>query len=348
VGVIGRALVAAFNLEDRSALVRALVGCAILGLAIAAALRLARAPARVERRPVLLAALGLALVFLGGTLPLAALPDWNAWRDWVPAMALGTGLGALLALASPWLLGGLWVVKLALLCSAPLAPGTVATQVPAADSHLSYPRLARLQRTVESTRRALLAAAPSLPRDAAVRYRWMPQHAAFAFQDSAAVRVWYADSTLEWQPYAPASALRADAVVEYLPESPWPARSVDRVAVDLFRHATRAFGERRFASADSLLAVAGARVHPGPFAAYLLDHRARCHLQMEAFARADSLNRRSLAMAENEPHAWVTAGVLAALAGDRRRAAHAVAMCLTLDPDHREGRELAARLARAP
>src|SRR5207247_1415028 len=103
------------------------------------------------------------------------------------------------------------------LLAAPAAPSVVAKTAPQTVSDMSFPRLSRLQHTVDSARRALIAGYPALPRGAVVRYWNLPRMVRVAFQDSLAVRVWYHDPTVVWQTFGGGAGLtrRVDVMLEF-------------------------------------------------------------------------------------------------------------------------------------
>src|SRR5439155_11578 len=77
--------------------------------------------------------------FALGTLPLAWIwPDWNAWRNVTPSLGLGAALTAALGAASPWLAGGLVVLRAAAVLAAPGAPQAAEIRVPQAITHVSW------------------------------------------------------------------------------------------------------------------------------------------------------------------------------------------------------------------
>src|SRR5439155_2786383 len=119
--LLGRACLAALSAEDLGPDGRPLVALSITALALVALATAGRdAAARRRVRAVLPLVLAAAAWFVAGAIPLAALlPDWNAWRAWTPTLGFDVAAGAALGAVSPWLAGGLAVIKLSGLLMAP-------------------------------------------------------------------------------------------------------------------------------------------------------------------------------------------------------------------------------------
>ncbi len=225
-------------------------------------------------------------------------------------------------------------------------------EAPATASQLSFVRLARLQRTLESTRLALRDRHPELPAGARVEYLGIPNVVLFGFEDSLAARVWYRDPTLQWTSFErrPGGGYRTDALVEYEGGLAAPARAVEPGAARDFVAGLAAMERRRDAEAESLL-VSAQRAHPeprGPLSQTLWMNRAILAFQRGRDADADSFNRAALALGGESADSWALAAHLALARGDLAAARAAVERCLALDPRHGEGRYLAGRLATLP
>lgn len=353
--VLGAGLAAQFNLEDVGAARRGFLLVAY-GAVAATALVLASeraARARLARRAPLV--LGGLLWFIAGSLPLAAVPPWNAWRTALPALGLGVAGTAAAAALHPALAVGFAAVRGAGLLLAAPAPALVATEAPPATSQISFTRLVRLQRTVAATEEALLVRHPVLPRGADVRYWALPRMVELAFLGETAPRVWYADSLLGWQGFGGDRGFERrppDAIVQFSPD-----RSVAELAVviepDAYRYyaaARWAFVAEENAIADSLFTLAyRAQPRPAPFFfANVARDQARLAYNRGDFPAADSLNALDLAFAGESPYHAALAAHLAFVRGDRATAARWLAASLALDPQHAEARELAARMGLVP
>ena len=345
--IVSQALAAQLNLEDAGDRTRLVFGsgyAVLFAMGLVLALRRGARGRLRQAGPALVAGL---VWFAAGLLPLLWVwPDWNGWRTTMPGLGLAVAVTGLLGLAWAPLAAAFVALRLAALLVAPAAPATVATVAPASVSQFSFPRLARLQRTVESTRRALRVGAPRLPRGATVRYWGLPQLTEFGFETALAARVWYGDSTLAWGALGGASGVRADAVIEFVRDQPWPARVVEPHAMRLLADALEARQSGRAATAESLMARAmEAQPGPGgPFRASVLQNRSRLAHDRGDRARADSLNRICLDINPDYADAWALEAILALERGDRATAIAAVRRCLALEPRHDEGLRIAEAL----
>jgi hypothetical protein len=304
-------------------------GVAYAGLAVGAALIAGRdrqaATRLAGRRLALAAALAWALA---GIAPLALLPDWNAWRVPLAGLWLGVALCGALGLVRPWLAVAFAAVRLAALLLAPAAPAVVTEVVPATTSTVSYARLTRLQRIAVSTRRALTAARPALPRGATVAYWSRLPIMEVALAPPKAFRVWYGDSTLAWRWYwDPDGATPADQVLIYDPEVASPAAVLEPEALRRAKEAGRRLAAGDLPGADSLFADAyrAQEARPtGKFTAWISDQRARIAYDLGAFdiaGRMNEMSRRSggatadylamLALLAVEERQWALAQVAA-------------------------------------
>lgn len=346
---VSRAVLAQLNIEDATAARRRLFLWAALALlAIAGLLGLRRSVrARiVSRGPALVGSLAW---FAIGLLPLTVLlPEWNGWRTVFPALGLGFAMTGLLGLAAPGLAAGLVALRLIALLLVPAAPRVVAMEPPETRSELSFPRLARMQRIVESTRRALTARFPRLPRGGSVFYLGIPHQARVGFEDSLAVRVWYGEPTLHWGMFGRQSGVFApvDAMVEFVDGAAWPAVAVEPDAVRLFQEAGVAMDQGELRDADSLLARAAA-VQPmrrATLLSMITVNRAIVAYGLRDYHRADSLNQVAFRLGGEEHDCWALAACLALTRNDREAAREATRRCLEIDPQHPEGRKLAMEL----
>ncbi|TMK79123.1 MAG: hypothetical protein E6G45_04420 [Actinobacteria bacterium] len=346
--LVSRAIPAALDLEDLEPVRRAALVIGYAGIVALALFKLARTEARRRWRKAA-AVLGAgAAWFAVGAVPLAhLLPDWNAWRAWVPTLGLGVGFAAALAVVQPALAVAFAALRLLALLLAPAAPPDVSTAAPATASHMSYVRLVRLQRTLDSTRRALVTTHPELPPGTSVRYWNLPRLAEVGFQGSAALRVWYRDSTLRWERFGGPGGLKrgGDVVVEYRDFAASPATVIEPAAIALLAQAARAYGERRFAAADSLLARGlESTASRGTLYGTLLINRARANIELGRLLVADSLNRRSRQYWPTNADSWAVEARIFAMRGDRRAAVAALRRCFAIEPRHAEAHELARSL----
>jgi hypothetical protein len=334
--VLGRSLVAQLGLESLPS------GFHDAGIAIAVAIVLAAVGVRLFTRRARtgggLVVVGGGLVwFVSGVAPLALIwPDWNSWRTTIASGGLGFALIGGLALASPPLAGALVGLRLVALLLAAPAPGTVTSLPPATVSSLSFERIVRLQRIVESARRVLRARHPALPRGGVVRFWNLGQLAEVGFNGSSALRVWYGDSTLVWHAYSGygAADTRADAAVEFELASAWPARVIEPRAFALFVDATARANARDCRAADSVFALAG-RAQPGDslyFHGLVAINRADACWNCQRYVEAESLTQVGGRFAGVSANYYVLAAEIALLHHNPALAAEAVRRCLALDP----------------
>jgi hypothetical protein len=295
------------------------------------------------------ALIGGAAWFAIGVLPLVfVLPDWNAWRTTVASLGLAFAFTGWLGLARPALAGALVALRLlALLFTIP-APPTVTSAPPGTVSSFSLARLVRLQRIVESTRRTLTHAVPTLPRGAIVRYWQMPLLSEVGFNGDHAIQVWYGDSTLSLKPFGETLGMtrRSDAVIEIENGRAWPAILISPEAVRFYRESYRASVVPDLRAADSLLGLAqlAQRDSAPRFFGNIAENRAEFALRMHAYARADSFNRMEHDLLGESAHYWAMTARLAAQRGDLVAARSAVSRCLALDPHDPAGRAIAEML----
>ncbi len=343
-----RAIPAALNFEDLHPQVAAAMATLYVLLAIAAIGICFLAPARQRlakgwRAPVLLAiAFGLAV------LPLAQLlPDWNAWRAWVSALVFGAAAGVLLATIHPALAVAFAGIRLLALLLAHPAPDVVLPHPLPTASHMSYLRLARLQKTVDSARRALVAAHPQLPRGARVRFWNLPRFAEVGFLEDLAPRVWYRDSSLTWRSFGGRAGLfeEFDVLVEFVDLSPDPAAVLEPVTVKTFVAGARAQLEGRYLQADSLYAIAIAVTRSrGPMLGTLYENRATTHLAMGSIDSTAVFIQRSYEIVGESADYWAVEARVRGARGDRQGAVRALERLIQLNPKHADAPEIARLL----
>ena len=327
---------------------------ALSGLLVAAGI--AASFARAARRRLAGAApalLGGLAWFLAGITPLALLlPDWNAWRTTVPGLGLAVALAGWLALASRPLAVALVALRLVVLLLVRPAPAEVSQLPPPGASGYSFAQTVRLQRTVESTRRALLESAPRLPGHAIVRYWNLPRLAEVGFAGPRALHLWYGDTTLVWAGFGGPSGWQAPAavIVEYERQWPWPAVAIGAEAQRLYRQAYESSQDHGLSTAESLL-VAARRAQPREAPAFhgvIEQNLAWIAFYRHDYARADSLNRLALDLEGENPGYWSLVAQLAATRGDLRAARAAAALSLQYDPHDPRTLGLMRSLGAAP
>lgn len=352
-GTFSGTIAAQFNLETLSDPLRLVIigGYAILLIVMLALLSRRATRIRLSKSAPILAG---AIAWFGvGLLPLALLfPGWNGWRTAFPGLGLGVVVSGLLGGASPLLAIGVAGLRAVALCGAVAAPAVVDVRPPPSASDLSFVRLVRLQRTVESTRLALAERYPSLPRGGEVRYWLVPALTLYGFEGPRAVRVWYRDPGLRWEAFQGARDMRrmGDALVEYSTPRAMPATVIEPHAVHLFADALEAMDSRHFGLADSLLGAAfdaQPRISE-PLCSSLAHNQAVAALALGDLERADSLNSLDLAWAgESARHSLITAR-LASARRDPGGAESALRRCLMLDPEYAEAVALARELGLLP
>lgn len=330
---LARSLAAQIGVEDlppAMAFAVILAYAALVAACVWSARRSGASPSRADRG---LVAGGLAW-WLAGSLPLAGVPDWNAWRSSLPGLGLGLALGVLVARRRPWAAASFLAVRTAALLLATPAPAGVSSEPPPSRSQLSYPRLVRLQRTLHSTRLAL-SAPPGLARGARVRYWSFPRLTEVGFGGPAALRVWFDDPTLAWESFGGGAGFAdLDAVVvAYDPASPRLAVRLSPEAQRALRDADAAVAAGDLAAGDAHLARALAlqREPVGRLSAVVYGNRATLQLRLGSPARADSLHRLGFGLVP-EPE-WRRTEVAVALAlADTARARAGVGDALRLAP----------------
>ncbi len=165
---------------------------------LAIALLVRSALANRERAATAMVAASLLIALLGFAALAPLLPDWNAWRAWVPVVALAFAMS--LAAARAHLALGLALVALRVAALAGAEPARRVTgDPPPAVSDLSFARLARMQKVVAATG-PLVRAAPH-GRNWKVVYLGLPEMATNGFRRDAAVQVWSRDTSTRFIAY---------------------------------------------------------------------------------------------------------------------------------------------------
>ena len=344
--VLAKAIACQLNVEDLGSPTRQLVWAGYAALLVTAVTLLARRDcrARVARHALLLA--GGAAWFVAGML-IAGLgsPGWFPWRTALPALGLAVALIGLLGSLTPRLAVGFVAVRLVALLLAPAIPARVQGTLPLASSQHAFVRLARLQRVVDSARRAMWARYPSLPRGAAVKYWTLLEGTAWGFDQGRAVQVWYGDSTLTWSWFEHLTE-RHDAVLAFNPDSASPAVIIEPASLAAYAAARQAVDDGQLRLADSLFGAAG-RNQVKPADAYRYDIanlQARVAHQLGDDARADSLNGFAWRLGGDSPAYFAMAANIALGRGWLDAAALQARRCLALAPGDSEAIDVLRRL----
>ncbi|MEO6463301.1 MAG: hypothetical protein ABIP29_09520 [Candidatus Eisenbacteria bacterium] len=292
--------------------------------------------------------------FMLGILPLAFAAElWTPRHTSLPGLGLGLLACGVLACARPGLALGLTGVRLAALLLAPTVPPVVALAPPPEETAFSFLHVTRLQRTVDSARRAMRAEHATLAPTTAVRYWSLPRGTEIAFAGPRAVRVWYADSTLTWAFWDRfETGLRPvrGPVLAFNAGVPAPAVLMRPAAVAAYEKAFEEWqrDDRTAAEAD----LEHARRMQAPvvvnFTKEIVRLQARLAFARGGWGEADSLNRLDFALSGESASFYGMRAMLALQAGDRAGAAAAAERCLALSPDDFEGRQVAAALRGAP
>lgn len=326
---------AAFNLETLPAAWAGPAGTLAAAL-FAAGLATLVGTARGPRLGGAAAMVGVALAIAWlGLVPLAELlPDWNAWRAYVPALALA--FAVTLACARAHLALGLAFVALrvATLAAAEPAP-PVRGDPPPAVSDLSFARVARMQKVVAATGEVVRAA--GLPRGARVAYLALPEMTMNGLRGSAALQVWTRDSIARFVPFEGDDA-RPDGAALVVSYDLRPGRAL---AVPLSAEARRLWA-RAAAAADSLrleesrdlyrAAMAAQRPESPTLSANALQNLALQAIHAGRYGEADSLNRAARAVRGVTPEIVAIDALLALRRGDVRGARRLAAAALRIGP----------------
>jgi hypothetical protein len=171
-----------------------------------------------------------------------------------------------------------------------------ARNAPETASGTSLARLARWQRTADSTRRALLEASPRLPPHGSAAYWARLAMMEIAMAGPRALHVWYGDSTLTWDWYwGPGyDRARAAIVLIYDRDVPRPAIPLQPRALALGLEGLERMREE-LGAADSLFAAAEsvqALRRSKEFAAWSYQNRARIRYRAGDLRGAAAFNQR--------------------------------------------------------
>jgi hypothetical protein len=261
-------------------------------------------------------------------------------------------VGGALACVAPALALAFTGVRLVALLLAPVAPEAVPLAPSAQTTPMSFLHLARLQRTADSARRALLAGRPTLPAGATVRYWSLPRETQIAFSGARAAQVWYRDSTIAWRfwdRYEPGQDRSRDPILGFNVNVADPAVLMRTDAVVRYQDAVRAWTAGDLWPAQQAFFDAIHRQQPpvGNFTTETVRLMARIAYARGIYDRADSLNRIDLQLAGPTPTYYGMEALLAIAAGDSARAERAAEQCLMLRPKDDEGIAVMRALGRA-
>ncbi|HKQ57107.1 MAG TPA: hypothetical protein VJY35_04500 [Candidatus Eisenbacteria bacterium] len=243
-----------------------------------------------------------ALWFAAAAAPLTVIyPFWMPHRSLFGGMGLALALACSLGAARPALLATLVALRLGTLALAPGAPATISELPPERGAFLDFERLARIQRVMVETRRALEERHPSLPHGARVGLMHPAILTDYAFGRSLALQCWYRDTTLRWLRFEEfrRSTVPLDALVLYQPGRTPRMMLVEPAAMERYLSSDRALRAGDLAraladlhAADSLQRDTAARV----FLSRVAGRRAICWLAMDRSADAEREGLRSLAL----------------------------------------------------
>ena len=346
--VLAKSVAAQMNLAMLDAAPRSAVAW-ITALLFAAALALlVRRRARVPGR---ILATG-ALWFVLGVLPLAyAAALWTPRHSSVPSLGLGLLLCGLLACAAPRLALAFTAVRLVALLLAPTAAPALSPRLESRIAPMSFLHVARLQRTADSARRALLAGHPGAPKGERVGYWSLPRETQIAFAGAKALRVWYRDPRLEWsfwERFTPGQDRSGEPILGFNVATGEPAVLMSPRAVRRYQDGIDAWTGGALAQAEQAFAEAIALQRPEihNFTNETVRLMARLAYAQGRFGQADSLNRIDYRMSGPSPTYFGMEAMLAITAGDSARAAQAAERGIALRPGDEEATAVLKALGR--
>jgi hypothetical protein len=202
---------------------------------------------------------------------------------------------------------------------------------------MSFVRVARLQRTAEATRSALLTRHPTLPHGAVIAYWSRLAVTEIALIPPKAPRVWYGDSTITWEwLWRPGGVdARHDAVLSFDPQTAKPAVVIEPATMALVQAAIHAADRGQARVSDSLL-VASMRAqaaHPsGQHAVWVLRNRARIAYQAGVYDVAQQMNQAGYDMIGPTPEYFGMAALIAVRKGQLAVARQMAQQALALEP----------------
>lgn len=332
------------SLEDLPAALAALVTAGYAVVAFAAWRARAGEAARPRIDWPLVA--GALVLWAVAALPLTIfLPEWNSWRNTLPALGLAILLATLAAGGGMRLALAIVALRAVALLLAPVPGPVLGAAAPETETHISYARLTRMQRTLEAARAALTPADLRRP-GLRVRHWNTPRLAEFGFEGPRALQVWAGRTDVEFLPFGESEGLldTGAVVIAFDPEhEPFAVRLAEATQRRLFLSVEAATHDGP-AAADSLLADVD-RLQDPPVErlhTLVLLNRVRLNLGLGRLALADSLHREALGHAPTQP--WLLDEIRLGLArADTARVRAAFAEALAELPDDEGLRHAAAR-----
>lgn len=323
---------------------------ALLALGLGLSLRSRGAGLRL-RRVLPWSAWGLAWFLAASAVLGTIFPIWQPNRSQFGSVGLGIAAVALLYAARPWLAAVLLATRLAFFVLSPGPALTVSTEPPATGAFLDFPHLSRLQRLMREVRVTLKRRFPVVPHGTRVVQHNLPHAAEYAFGGDRALRVWYRDSTLQWERF---EAFRADpamvtaTIVEFQPGRAQEIALVDPAAMRAQLEGYRLLAGGRWAESVAMLDRADA-LQRDPlavvFRAYDASRRALCLGQLGRLDQAEAQARAALAMDPAEPNnRYILATVLARAERDQAALAELDTL-LAATPDDRDAQALRETIA---
>ncbi len=297
-------------------------------------------------------AVGVALAIgWAGLLPLASLlPDWNAWRAFVPALALVFAVTLVAAGAHPGLGLALVAVRLVALGAAEPAPTEVNGKAPPAVSDLSFARLTRMQRVVAATAEVVRREEPR--RGPRLAYIGLPEMTMNGLRGGLAARVWTRDTSVTFVAIESANSGpdSTDLVVSY------DTRAGRPLAFEMLPDARRDWtlgheasdaGRLEEARERFLRALAEQSPQSPSLSANVLQNLAAIELSYGHLDAADSLNREALEVRGPTPESFALEALIALRRGDLRAARRSLGVALRISPNDTFTRQVLAELQRA-
>jgi hypothetical protein len=343
-----RVVMSQLNLEELAAGPHTLIALGY-GLVVLATVALFAVERRSQAKLAAPGVVGGAIWLAIGAVPLALLAQWDSWRSPFPALWLGLVVIGIPGLARSWLAYVMLAIRTLALVLAPTAAAIVTLEPPPSASGMSFVRVARLQRTADATRTALLAHDPTLPRGAVIAYWSRLGVTEVALLPPKAPRVWYGDSTITWQwLWRPGGVdARHDAVLSFDPQTAQPVVVIEPATMALVQAAMGAADHGQARVADSLLVASmkAQAAHPsGQHAVWVLRNRARIAYQAGVYDVADRMNQAGFEMIGPTPEYFGMAALIAVKKGQPAAARQMALQALALEPDNPLARQAQAEL----
>ncbi len=173
--------------------------------------------------------------FLGASATLTAVyPFWMPNRSGFGSLGLLAMTAELAWTAHPMMLGAIVAARLVALGIAPAPPPRITNDAATTGAFMDFEQAVRLQRLMRVSRDALRARLPHPAPGTHIGIHYLPRRAEYAFGGSHAIRAWYADSTLEWDPMQRIrehAEPRLAAIIEFEPDATPQASIVEPAAM---------------------------------------------------------------------------------------------------------------------